>query len=424
MGKIYNGMDVNIETDFSKELEDIIGVLNNICGAVVDRDDIKFRDDEIKRIYTILRKSLNKNVLLVGDYGSGKRSVIEGYCNYLKRKGDNEVVYKLDFSEILKMATNPNEFDKIVSDIFMIAGINNEINMTINIDNIGFLLNTNVYGNAGHSFFQKMIKYINEYNVKIIATATHRELKEIDEGIPILLVYFTVIKLKDLTVEETSEIILCQKETFENEFKLKLPDGFEDVICTNADRYIKDKAMPGKAENLLDEACSYIFNKYNDDSDIKTLLDEISVKKLELSDFFDSNDYNDATNLSEEILNLEEKVNELKYKRKKIKVTNTDLLEAIGSILGVRMSKLDKDQTLFLKEMPIVIKESVIGQDETVDRVVKNIRRNRLGLRKSNHSAGNFIFIGSTGVGKTHLAKQLAKYLYGSEDEMLRFDMC
>ena len=87
------------------------------------------------------------------------------------------------------------------------------------------------------------------------------------------------------------------------------------------------------------------------------------------------------------------------------------------------MSKLDKDQTTFLKEMPTVIKESVIGQDETVDRVVKNIRRNKLGLRKSNHSAGNFIFIGSTGVGKTHLAKQLAKYLYGSEDEMLRFDM-
>ena len=127
--------------------------------------------------------------------------------------------------------------------------------------------------------------------------------------------------------------------------------------------------------------------------------------------------------MSEEIIELELKLEELKNKRKKIKVSNTDLLEALGSILGVRMSKLDKDQTAFLKEMPTVIKESVIGQDETVDRVVKNIRRNKLGLRKSNHSAGNFIFIGSTGVGKTHLAKQLAKYLYGSEDEMLRFDM-
>jgi ATP-dependent Clp protease ATP-binding subunit ClpC len=213
------------------------------------------------------------------------------------------------------------------------------------------------------------------------------------------------------------------KETFEKEFKIKLPQGFEDIICTNADRYIKDKAMPGKAENLLDEVCSYISNKYGDNEDIKSLIDEINTKKLDLGGFVDSNEYNNAVSLSEEIVELELKLEELKNKRKKIKVSNSDLLEALGSILGVRMSKLDKDQTAFLKEMPSVIKESVIGQDETVDRVVKNIRRNRLGLRKSNHSAGNFIFIGSTGVGKTHLAKQLAKYLYGSEDEMLRFDM-
>ena len=423
MGKIYNGMDVNNETDKPKEFEEIIDVLNNIGSWVVERDDIKFRDDEIKRIYTILRKYLYKNVLLVGDFGSGKRSVVEGYCNYLLENGDDEMVFKLDFAEILKLATNPNEFDKIVSDLFYIADNKEVFNMTINIDNIGSLLNSNVYGNAGHSFIQKMIKYINEYNVKILTTATYRELKEIEDNYPSFLDYFTVIKLRDLTVEETMEIILDSKETFEKEFRLKLPDGFEDTICVNADKYIKDKMMPGKAENLLDEVCSYIFNKYNDDADIKNILEDINVKKLDLSDIIDLNDYDSATKLSEEIIELESKVEELKNKRKKIKVTNSDLLEALGSILGVTMSKLDKDQTTFLKEMPIVIKENVIGQDETIDRVVKNIRRNRLGLRKSNHTAGNFIFIGSTGVGKTHLAKQLAKYLYGSEDEMLRFDM-
>ena len=425
MGKIYNGMDMNVEeTDSTpKELEEIFDILNNIGSFVVERDDVKFRDDEIKRIYNILRKYLYKNVLLVGDYGSGKRSIVEGYCNYLLERGDNEMIFKLDFPEILKMATNPNEFDKIVSDIFYIAGNDAVVSMTINIDNIGSLLNSNLYGNAGHSFINKMIKYINEYDVKILATTTHRELKEIEESYPTLLDYFTVIKMKDLTVDESKEIILDKKETFEKEFKLKLPVGFEDTICVNADRYIKDKAMPGKAENLLDEVCSYISNKYNDDEDIKAIFDEINSKKLDLGEFVNSNDYNAAASLSEGIIELELKVEELKNKRKKVKVLNSDLLEALGSILGVRMSKLDKDQTTFLKEMPDVIKASVIGQDETVDRVVKNIRRNRLGLRKSNHSAGNFIFIGSTGVGKTHLAKQLAKYLYGSEDEMLRFDM-
>ena len=422
MGKIYNGMeDINItESDNPNE---ILNVLNNIGTFVVERDAVKFRDEEIKRIYNILKKYLYKNVLLVGDYGSGKRSVVEGYCKYLQEKGDDEMIFKLDFSEILKMATNPSEFDKIVSDIFYVAGNNDVFSMTINIDNIGSLLNNNLYGNAGHSFINKMIKYINEYDIKILATATHREMKDIEEFYPTLLDYFTVIKMRDLTVEESSDIILDLKDTFEKEFKLKLPEGFESTICVNADRYIKDKAMPGKAENLFDEVCSYISNKYNDDNDIKNILDEINAKKLELGETVNSNDYNLSSELSEDIINLELKVEELKNKRKKIKVTNSDLLEALGSILGVRMSKLDKDQTTFLKEMPTVIKESVIGQDESVDRVVKNIRRNRLGLRKINHSAGNFIFIGSTGVGKTYLAKQLAKYLYGSEDEMLRFDM-
>ena len=422
MGKIYNGMD-DINITESDNPNEILNVLNNIGTFVVERDDVKFRDEEIKRIYNILKKYLYKNVLLVGDYGSGKRSVVEGYCKYLQEKGDDEMIFKLDFSEILKMATNPSEFDKIVSDIFYVAGNNDAFSMTINIDNIGSLLNNNLYGNAGHSFINKMIKYINEYDIKILATATHREMKDIEEFYPTLLDYFTVIKMRDLTVEESSDIILDLKDTFEKEFKLKLPEGFESTICVNADRYIKDKAMPGKAENLFDEVCSYISNKYNDDNDIKNILDEINAKKLELGETVNSNDYNLSSELSEDIINLELKVEELKNKRKKIKVTNSDLLEALGSILGVRMSKLDKDQTTFLKEMPTVIKESVIGQDESVDRVVKNIRRNRLGLRKINHSAGNFIFIGSTGVGKTYLAKQLAKYLYGSEDEMLRFDM-
>ena len=424
MGKIYNGVNTDVtEVDNPKDLDEMIGVLNNIGSWVCDRDDVKFRDDEIKRIYNILRKYIYRNVLLVGDYGSGKRSIVEGYCKYLSDKGDDESVFKLDFTEILKMATNPSEFDKIVSDLFQVAGNNEMLNMTINIDNLGSLLNSNLYGNAGHSFINKMIKYINEYDIKILATTTHSELKDIEEFFPAVLDYFTVIKMKDLTVEETSEIILNLKKVFEKEFRLYLPDGFENTICVNADRYIKDKAMPGKAENLLDEACSYISNNHGDSEDIKNLIDEINIKKLDLGKFVGTNEYNDAVSLSEEIIDLELKLEELKNKRKKIKVSNSDLLEALGSILGVRMSKLDKDQTAFLKEMPSVIKESVIGQDETVDRVVKNIRRNRLGLRKSNHSAGNFIFIGSTGVGKTHLAKQLAKYLYGSEDDMLRFDM-
>ena len=411
-----------IEVDDKKDINEIIDILNKIGTWIVNRDDIKFRDDEIKRVYNILRKYIYKSVLLVGDYGSGKKSVVEGYSEYVLGKCEEEKIFKLDFFEILKIATNPNEFERIVSDIFYASSVEG-LNITININNIGELLNTNLYGNAGYSFVNKMIKYIDEYGIKIIATATYRELKEIEDHFPVIFDYFTVIKMRDFTVDESSEIILDLKEEFERQFKLTLPKGFESIICDNADRYIKDKALPGKAENLLDEVCSYISNKYSNVEDVTKLFDEINDKKLSLFNYIDNNDLDAANNLSEEIINLEVKLEEIKDKKSNIVVSNSDMLEALGSILGVRMSKLDKDQTTFLKEMPAVIKESVIGQDETVDRVVKNIRRNRLGLRKRNHSGGNFIFIGSTGVGKTHLAKQLAKYLYGSEDEMLRFDM-
>ena len=106
-----------------------------------------------------------------------------------------------------------------------------------------------------------------------------------------------------------------------------------------------------------------------------------------------------------------------------VELSEMDVLEEIGKIVNVNITKLSKDQTKFLKDMPDEIKKYVIGQDSAVDIIVKNIRRNKLGLRKTRHSAGNFMFIGSTGVGKTYLAKQLAKYLYGSEDNLLRLDM-
>ena len=145
--------------------------------------------------------------------------------------------------------------------------------------------------------------------------------------------------------------------------------------------------------------------------------------KLELAECLQNKKYVQCEEINKKIEKLNKSIDKYQSKQEIINVSEHDILEAIGSIVGVKMSKLSKNQTEFLKEMPIELKNNVIGQDETIDIIVKNIRRNQLGLRKSSHSAGNFMFIGSTGVGKTYLAKQLAKYLYGSEENFLRLDM-
>lgn len=206
---------------------------------------------------------------------------------------------------------------------------------------------------------------------------------------------------------------------------MTFPKNVSSLICNNADKYIKDRVFPGKAERLFDEVCASISNKYRPaDERILKIINESRKLKEELSDAMTGNDYFKCEEINKKLnQNYEDfkKLGDETYPA--INVTEEDILEAIGEIVGVQMTRLDEDKTKFLREMPDELKKYVIGQDNAVDTIVKNIRRNQLGLRKTSHSAGNFMFIGSTGVGKTYLAKQLAKYLYGSEDNLLRLDM-
>lgn len=422
MGKIYDDVLGKVEDP----AEDMIDNLLSVGSLVEEREGIKFRDDEISRIYNIMDKSNFRTVLLVGDYGCGRRSIIEGYVKKLHENMRGDQVVEIDFNEILKKA-HMSDFGQVINDVFYAASNNTSFEITLVINNIGHLLNLNCYGNAGFSLMNTLISAIEDSNVKVIATTTSDELKTIEDLFGKLLDYFTVIKLKELTKEETKEILDSNIDFFEDGFKIKLPENTTELICNNADKYIKDRPFPGKAEWLMDEVCAGVNNKLRHiDDRVGKIIEDTTKLKLELQESIENNDYVKCDRINKVIMKNLNRLSELcgdSDSSPVIDVDETDVLEAIGNIVGVSMSKLSKDKVQFLKEMPIELKKNIIGQDETVDLIVKNIRRNQLGLRKTSHSAGNFMFIGSTGVGKTYLAKQLAKYLYGSEDNLLRLDM-
>lgn len=422
MGKIYD--DVVGKTE--NPVEDMIDTLLSVGSLVEERDGIKFRDDEISRIYNIMDKSNFRTVLLVGDYGCGRRSIIEGYVKRLHENMRGDQVVEIDFNEILKKA-HMSDFGQVINDVFYAASNNTSFEITLVINNIGHLLNLNCYGNTGFSLMNTLISAIEDNNVKVIATTTSGELKTIEDLFGKLLDYFTVIKLKELTKEETKEILDGNIDFFEDGFKIKLPENTTELICNNADKYIKDRPFPGKAEWLMDEVCAGVNNKLRRiDDRVGKIIEDTTKLKLELQESIENNNYEKCDRINKVIMKNLNRLSELcgdSDSSPVIDVDETDVLEAIGNIIGVSMSRLSKDKVQFLKEMPIELKKNIIGQDETVDLIVKNIRRNQLGLRKTSHSAGNFMFIGSTGVGKTYLAKQLAKYLYGSEDNLLRLDM-
>lgn len=420
MGQIYKEIEDKNENSIEQDVNNIISIGNIIEGV----KNIKFRDTEISRVYNIMSKSDMRTVLLVGDYGSGKRSIIEGYVNQVEENMLANKVVEIDFNDIL-MKAHSNDFTQIISNVFNIAAKNDNFEVTLVLNNLGHLLNLNCYGNAGFSFVNILIKTIEEENLKIIATATTDEYKVIDEMFKRVLDYFTVIKVPELTKDETAEILNDDLEYYKGYYDMTFPQNMCTLICNNADKYIKDRVFPGKAERMLDEVCASISNKYRPiDKRLVKLNGESEKLRDALADAMTQNDYQKCDELNKKINENYEKFKKIgKEIYPTIDVTEEDIFEAIGGIVGVQMSRLDEDKTKFLREMPDEIKKYVIGQDNAVDTIVKNIRRNQLGLRKTSHSAGNFMFIGSTGVGKTYLAKQLAKYLYGSEENLLRLDM-
>jgi len=420
MGKIYNDIEQNSEDNVEKNLEKILSV----GGLIEGWNGVRFRDDEINRIYNIMDKVDFRTVLLVGDYGSGKRTVIEGYVNKLNKNARVDKVIEIDFNSILQKARS-SDFAQIIEDVFNAACHTEDTPITVVLHSLGHLLNLNCFGNAGFSFVNNLVKAIEEDNLKIIATATTDEFKDIENMFRRVLDYFTVIKLNELTKEESATILEDTLEFYCGCYDMTLPKNVCEVICNNAEKYIKDRVFPWKAENLLEEVCSSISNKYRPaDERLIKLTESTKVLKEQLNEALQNNDYNKCEEINKKLgENFEayKKLGEEFFPT--IDVTEEDILEALGNILDVQMTKLDEDKTKFLREMPGEIKKYVIGQDSAVDTIVKNIRRNQLGLRKTSHSAGNFMFIGSTGVGKTYLAKRLAKYLYGSEENLLRLDM-
>lgn len=420
MGKIYNDIEKNEDGTVENMIDNILSV-----GSLVLEREIKFRENEVNRVYNIMDKVDYRTVLLVGDFGSGKRSVIEGYVNKLHKNVRRDKVIEIDFDDICSKTQSGGDFTKIINDVFFAATNNETFEITLVVNRLAHLLNLNCYGNAGFSFVNTLINYIKDNNLKMIATVSNDEYKTIEDSFKMLLDYFTVIKLKELTKDETVEIIEDDLPFFSESYDIKFPKNTSELICKHADKYIKDRVFPGKAERLLDEVCASISNKYRP-ADERLIELNKSTKELkgQLEQAMLNNDYNTCEEINEKLNENFEKYKKLGNELfPTINVTEEDILEAIGEIVDVQMSRLTDDQTKFLHDMGDEIKKYVIGQDDAVDTVVKNIRRNQLGLRKTSHSAGNFMFIGSTGVGKTYLAKQLAKYLYGSEEALLRLDM-
>ena len=421
--KIKKGSNTPILDNFSRDLIKLAqeGKIDPVVG----------RDKEVRRIAQILSRKKKNNAVIVGDAGVGKSALVEKLA-LLINKGQcppnliDKRLVSLDLTSLVAGTKYRGQFEE------RIKAILNELqeapNVIVFIDELHTMVGA---GNASGSMDAANIlkPALARGEIQCIGATTFDEYKKSIEKDGALSRRFQKIILLEPTEPETVEILTNLKDSYESFHKVKYEDGVVEAIVKLSKRFMTDRQFPDKAIDVLDELGSEkkLSNKVPDAIDkLKKEVDEIKVKKLEV---VKSQDYEQAARLrdnEQKILNkLEDEKNKwaLAQQNNKTPVLVEDVYEIISSITGVPIAKLDSKETEKLLGLEKILTSKVIGQDEAISIISKCIRRNRVGIKDTNKPIGSFMFLGSTGVGKTYLAKSLAELLFGDPEKVIRVDM-
>ena len=394
-------------------------------------DPVIGRDKEVLRIAQILSRKKKNNAVIVGDAGVGKSALVEklalliseGNCptNLLDKR-----IMSLDLTSLVAGTKYRGQFEERIKVI--LNELQDAPNVIVFIDEIHTMVGA---GNASGSMDAANIlkPALARGEIQCIGATTFDEYKKNIEKDAALVRRFQKIILHEPSTQETIEILKNLKSSYENFHKVEYNDNVIETIVQLSKKYITDKQFPDKAIDILDELGSEKKINVKVPDIIEKLRREseaIKVKKLEV---VKSQDYEQAAQLRDEERKILKKLETEKNKwnddqqlnRKPIFVD--DVYNMITTMTGVPITKLDSKETKSLLNLEKTIAKDVIGQDDAVGIISRAIRRNRVGVRGVNKPIGSFMFLGSTGVGKTHLAKTLAKNLFGDPDKIIRVDM-
>ncbi len=395
-------------------------------------DPVIGRDSEIKRITEILCRRKKNNPVIIGEPGVGKSAIVEGLAQMIVDKKTSPVLHNkrllmLDMTLIVAGTKYRGQFEERLKRL--IQEIENDPNVIVFIDEIHTIIGAgDVHGGMDAANIMKPA--LARGAIQCIGATTQSEYSKTIEKDGALERRFQKVLLEPPTREETLIILQNLAPRYAQYHNV---DYSEEALkaCVNlADRYVTDRKFPDKAIDALDEAGSKVHLRHNGVPEGITELQEqiknVNVQKREAvsaQDFELAAAYRDRQMVLEQELDEKLKEWERAHGNKRTTVTEDDVAETISVMTGVPVQRIAKSEQERLVDMAEHLEEKVIAQDKAVEKVVKAIQRNRVGLRTGKHPIGVFLFLGPTGVGKTHLAKQLAIEMFGSEDALVRIDM-
>lgn len=395
-------------------------------------DPVVGRDKEITRLMEILGRRKKNNPVLIGEPGVGKSAIVEGLAQMIAQ-GDqsslffNKRVLSLDMTGIVAGTKYRGQFEERIKGV--IKELERNPNIIVFIDEIHTLIGAG--GAEGSMDAANIMKpALARGFIQCIGATTLNEYRKSIEKDGALERRFQKIIVEPTTAEETLEILHNIKEKYEEHHNVSYTDEALKACVKLADRYMHDRSFPDKAIDVMDEAGAHIH------INCATVPDELieAEKKLNATiakkqAAVASQNFEMAATLRDYQAKQERDIEMMRGRwqhgdpNHRVTLDETEIAKVVSNMTGIPVQQMAESENIRLRNMGKVLKEKVIAQDAAIDKVVKSIQRNRMGLKDPNHPIGVFMFLGPTGVGKTYLAKKLAEEMFGSADALFRIDM-
>ncbi|MDG1968545.1 MAG: ATP-dependent Clp protease ATP-binding subunit [Flavobacteriaceae bacterium] len=395
-------------------------------------DPVVGREKEIERVSQILSRRKKNNPLLIGEPGVGKSAIAEGLALRIIQKKVSRILYgkrviSLDLASLVAGTKYRGQFEERMKAVMNELEKND--NIILFIDEIHTIVGAG--GATGSLDASNMFKpALARGEIQCIGATTLDEYRQNIEKDGALERRFQKVLVEETTEEETLDILRNIKDRYENHHNVIYTDEALKACAELTARYVSDRYLPDKAIDALDEAGSRVhINNMNVPDEIIQLEEELEKVKELKNSVVKKQKYEEAAKLRDDEKRVERTLSEAQdrwqedSKRNRVTVNDTHIADVVSMTTNIPVNKIVKSEKNKLAYLADSIGEKIIGQREAVEKIVKAIQRNRAGLKDPDRPIGSFIFLGQTGVGKTQLAKILAKEIFKSEENLIRIDM-
>lgn len=395
-------------------------------------DPIVGREVEIERLVQILSRRKKNNPILIGEPGVGKSAIAEGLAIRIQQKAVSRVLFDkrvvtLDLGSIVAGTKYRGQFEERMKGL--INELSHNSNIIVFIDEIHTLVGAG--GSTGSLDASNLLKpALARGEIQCIGATTLDEYRKYIEKDGALERRFQKIMVEPTSVEDTIVILNNIKEKYEIHHNVYYTAAAIKACVLLTERYMSDRHLPDKAIDALDEAGSRVhISNINVPKDITQLEEKIEALKTNKINAVKAQNFELAASFRDQEKKLAEHLEDAKkawldeLKQNRVVVDEDKIAEVVAMMTGIPVQRIAQAEGQRLIKMSNELKDAVIGQDDAINKVVKAIQRNRAGLKDPNRPIGSFIFLGPTGVGKTHLAQVLAEYLFDSSDSLIRIDM-